>query len=39
MANENFIAETIKNDLLNGVIEPSTSPWRAQVLVTIGENH
>ena len=38
-ANEKFIAETIKNDLLNGVIEPSTSPWRAQVLVTTGENH
>ena len=39
MANEKFIAETIKNDLLNGVIEPSTSPWRAQVLVATGENH
>ena len=34
-----FIAETIKNDLLNGVIKPSTSPRRAQVLVTTGENH
>ena len=39
MANEKFIAETIKNDLRNGIIEPSTSPWRAQVLVTTGENH
>ena len=38
-ANEKFIAETIKNDLRNGVIEPSISPWRALVLVTTGENH
>ena len=36
---EKFIAETIRNDLQNGVIEPSTSPWMAQVLVTTGENH
>ena len=32
MANEKFFADTIKNGLLNGVIEPSTSPWRAKFL-------
>ena len=37
--NEQFIFETIQCDLVNGIIEPSTSPWRAQVLVTSGENH
>ena len=39
VTNEKFIAETVRNDLQNGIIEPSTSPWRAQVLVTTGENH
>ena len=39
MANEKFIAETIKNDLKEGIIEPSSSPWRAQVLVVTGDNH
>ena len=39
LKNEKIIAETIKNNLRNGVIEPSTSLWRAQVLVTTGENH
>ena len=39
MANEKFFADTIKNGLLNGVIEPSTSTWRDQVFVTTGENH
>jgi len=29
----------MKNYLRNGVIEPSTSLWRAQVFVTTGENH
>ena len=38
-ANKKFIAETIRNYLRNGVIELSTSLWRAQVLVTTGENH
>ena len=33
LANEKFIAETIKNDLKEEIIEPSSSPWRAQVLV------
>ena len=39
LTNGKFIAETIKNDLRNGVIEPSTSFRRAQVLVTTGENY
>ena len=39
MANEKFIAETIKNDLKEGIIEPSSSSWRAQVLVVTGDNH
>ena len=40
LANEKFVAETIKkNDLKKGIIEPSSSPWRAQVLVVIGDNH
>ena len=39
IANEKFIAKTIKSDLVNGVIESSTTPWRAQVLVTAEENH
>ena len=38
-ANERFIDETIRRDLDEGVIEPSSSPWRAQVLVTAEENH
>ena len=38
-ANEKFIADTIRTQLRDGIIEPSTSPWRAQVLVTSGENH
>ena len=37
--NQEFIEETIQKDLRDGVIEPSTSPWRAQVLVTSGGNH
>ena len=39
LANEKFIAETRKNDLKKGIIEPSSSPWRAQVLVVTGDNH
>ena len=39
LANEKFIAETIKNDLKEGIIEPSSSPWRAQVLIVIGDNY
>ena len=39
LANEKFIAETRKNDLKEGIIEPSSSPWRAQVLVVTGDNH
>ena len=39
LANEKFIAETIKNDLKEGIIEPSSSPWHAQVLVVTGDNH
>ena len=33
-SNAKFIRDTIKNLLNDGVIKPSTSPWRAQVLVT-----
>ena len=39
LANKKFIAETIKNDLKKGIIKPSSSPWRAQVLVVTGDNH
>jgi len=37
--NREFNEETIQKDLRDGVIEPSTSPWRAQVLVTSRGNH
>ena len=36
---EEFIREEISKLLEDGVIEPSTSPWRAQVLVTGGTTH
>ena len=39
LADEKFIAETIKNNLKEGIIEPSSSPWHAQVLVMTGDNH
>ena len=39
LANKKFIAETIKNDLKEGIIEPSSSPWCAQVLVVTEDNH
>ena len=39
LANEKFMAGTIKNDLKKEIIEPSSSPWRAQVLVVTGDNH
>ena len=34
-----FIDEEIENLLSKGIIEPSKSPWRAQVLVTKNERH
>ncbi|XP_054722967.1 uncharacterized protein LOC129232889 [Uloborus diversus] len=34
-----FIAAEVKRLLLEGVIEPSNSPWRAQVFITKGESH
>ena len=39
LANEKFMAEIIKKDLKEGIIEPSSSPWRAQVLVLTGDNY
>lgn len=36
---ESFIKEEIEKLLKDGVIEPSISPWRAQVLVTGGGQH
>ena len=34
-----FIDEEVKRLLKEYIIEPSLSPWRAQVIVTKGENH
>ena len=34
-----FIDEDVKRLLKEGIIEPSLSPWRAQVAVTENENH
>ena len=34
-----FIDEEVKRLLKEGIIEPSLSPWRAQVVVTKDENH
>ena len=34
-----FIEKKIQDLLSDGIIEPSKSPWRAQVLVTTNENH
>ena len=34
-----FINSEVKRLLHEGIIEPSKSPWRAQVVVTKGENH
>ena len=34
-----FIDEEVKRLLREGIIEPSRSPWRAQVVVTKDENH
>ena len=33
-----FISSEVKRLLAEGIIEPSLSPWRAQVVVVIGEN-
>lgn len=38
-SDKQFIKEEIKKLLADEVIEPSLSPWRAQVLVTRNENH
>ena len=34
-----FIESEVQRLLREGIIEPSNSPWRAQVLVTTNENH
>ena len=34
-----FISEEVERLLKEGIIEPSQSPWRAQVVVTKDENH
>lgn len=39
MADKKFIETETEHMLLEGIIRPSNSPWRAQVLVTSGENH
>ena len=39
LVNKKLIAEPIKNDLKEGIIESSSFPWRAQVLVVTGDNH
>ena len=36
--NRKFIEETIQKDLRDGVIEPSTSPWRVQALGRQGKS-
>ena len=38
-ADQKFISSEVSRLLKEGVIEPSNSPWRAQVLVTSNENH
>ena len=38
-ANCKFIKEETARMLKEGIIEPSVSPWRAEVLVTSNENH
>ena len=38
-ADQKFISSEVSRLLKEGVIEPSISPWRAQVLVTSNENH
>ena len=38
-SNGKFIAEETKKLLEDGIIEPSRSPWHAQVLVTTNETH
>lgn len=39
VADEQFIATEVKELLKSDIIEPSSSPWRAQVLVTTNERH
>ena len=34
-----FISSEVKRLLAEGIIEPSLSPWRGQVVVVKGENH
>ena len=36
---ERFIESEVQKLLKEGIIEPSSSPWRAQVLVTSGDRH
>ena len=37
--NKKFIDSEIKRLLEEGIIEPSKSPWRAQVVITTSKNH
>ena len=37
--NEKFIEKEVKRLLHEEIIEPSSSPWRAQVLITTNERH
>lgn len=39
IADNKFIKEETAMMLKEGIIEPSISPWRAQVLLTSNENH
>ena len=39
MVDMQFIREEVEKLLAQGIIEPSWSPWRAQVLVTKDERH
>ena len=39
LKDKEFIAMEVKRLLKENIIEPSKSPWRAQVLITTNENH
>lgn len=38
-SDEQFIEQEVEKLLADKIIEPSSSPWRAQVLVTVNERH